>query len=53
MNKLSGALEQAPYDGIMGLAYPSLAIQGTTPIFDSLNKNGIISEPVFAFFISR
>ncbi|XP_020739485.2 pregnancy-associated glycoprotein 2-like isoform X1 [Odocoileus virginianus] len=52
MNKLSGALEQAPYDGIMGLAYPSLAILGTTPIFDNLNKNGIISEPVFAFFIS-
>nr|AAR88047.1 pregnancy-associated glycoprotein 5 [Odocoileus virginianus] len=52
MNKLSGALEQAPYDGIMGLAYPSLAILGTPPIFDNLNKNGIISEPVFAFFIS-
>ncbi|XP_043308300.1 pregnancy-associated glycoprotein 2-like [Cervus canadensis] len=52
MNQLSGALEHAPFDGIMGLAYPSLAIQGTTPIFDTLNKNGIISEPVFAFFIS-
>uniref|UniRef100_A0A8C6DX44 Peptidase A1 domain-containing protein n=1 Tax=Moschus moschiferus TaxID=68415 RepID=A0A8C6DX44_MOSMO len=52
MNQLSGALEHAPYDGIMGLAYPSLAIHGTTPIFDSLNKNGIISDPVFAFFIS-
>ena len=53
MNQLSGALEHASYDGIMGLAQPSLAIHGTTPIFANLNKNGIIPEPVFAFFISR
>ncbi|MXQ90771.1 hypothetical protein E5288_WYG016016 [Bos mutus] len=52
MNQLSGALEHASYDGIMGLAQPSLAIHGTTPIFDNLNKNRIIPEPVFAFFIS-
>ena len=53
LNHLNGALEHASYDGIMGLAYPSLTIHRTTPIFDNLNKNGIISEPVFAFFISR
>uniref|UniRef100_A0A452EX20 Peptidase A1 domain-containing protein n=1 Tax=Capra hircus TaxID=9925 RepID=A0A452EX20_CAPHI len=52
VNHLNGALEHASYDGIMGLAYPSLTIHRTTPIFDNLNKNGIISEPVFAFFIS-
>ncbi|XP_006042187.3 pregnancy-associated glycoprotein 2-like [Bubalus bubalis] len=52
MNQLSGALEHASYDGMMGLAHPSLAIHGTTPIFDNLNKNRIISEPGFAFFIS-
>ncbi|KAI4553192.1 hypothetical protein MJT46_016486 [Ovis ammon polii x Ovis aries] len=34
------------------IIYPSLAIHRTTLIFDNLNKNRIISEPVFAFFIS-
>ncbi|XP_040111881.1 pregnancy-associated glycoprotein 2-like [Oryx dammah] len=51
-NQSSGVLEQVPYDGILGLAYPDLAVQGTTPVFDNLKNHGIISEPVFAFYLS-
>ncbi|XP_055439341.1 pregnancy-associated glycoprotein 2-like isoform X2 [Bubalus kerabau] len=51
-NQSSGVLEQVPYDGILGLAYPSLAIQGTTPVFDNLKNREVISEPVFAFYLS-
>nr|XP_058926483.1 pregnancy-associated glycoprotein 2-like [Kogia breviceps] len=45
-------MEHAPFDGMLGLAYPSLAIQGTTPIFDTLRRRGLIPQPVFAFYLS-
>ncbi|XP_057583146.1 pregnancy-associated glycoprotein 2-like [Hippopotamus amphibius kiboko] len=46
-------LENTPFDGILGLAYPSLALERTTPVFDNLNIQGIISQPVFAFYLSN
>uniref|UniRef100_A0A8D0ZF76 Peptidase A1 domain-containing protein n=1 Tax=Sus scrofa TaxID=9823 RepID=A0A8D0ZF76_PIG len=45
-------LENAFFDGVLGLGYPSLAIQGTTPVFDNLRKQGQIPEPVFALYLS-
>ncbi|CAN0331261.1 unnamed protein product [Rangifer tarandus platyrhynchus] len=45
--------DNAPFDGILGLSYPSLAIPGTIPIFDKLKQQGSISEPVFAFYLSN
>ncbi|XP_060031732.1 pregnancy-associated glycoprotein-like, partial [Erinaceus europaeus] len=44
---------RAPFDGILGLAYPSLATEGTTPFFDTLWQQDLISENVFAFYLSR
>ena len=51
-NQSSGVLEQVPYDGILGLAYPSLARHEATPLFDNLKRQGVISQPVFAFYLS-
>nr|XP_058926482.1 pregnancy-associated glycoprotein 2-like [Kogia breviceps] len=45
-------MEHAPFDGILGLGYRSLAIQGTTPVFDNLKRRGQIIQPVFAFYLS-
>ncbi|XP_061057795.1 pregnancy-associated glycoprotein 2-like [Eubalaena glacialis] len=45
-------MQHAPFDGILGLGYPSLALRGTTPIFDNLKRRGLISQPVFAFYLS-
>ncbi|XP_057583959.1 pregnancy-associated glycoprotein 2-like [Hippopotamus amphibius kiboko] len=50
-NTLIG-FEKAPFDGIVGLGYPSLALQWTTPVFDNMKTQGIISQPVFAFYLS-
>ncbi|XP_003480741.2 pregnancy-associated glycoprotein 2 [Sus scrofa] len=50
--EISRTFEHAIFDGILGLAYPSLAIKGTTIIIDNLKKQDQISEPVFAFYLS-
>ena len=46
-------MECGPYDGILGFAYPSLPTDGTIPVFDNLNNQRVISQPVFAFYSSR
>ncbi|XP_005699870.2 PREDICTED: pregnancy-associated glycoprotein 2-like [Capra hircus] len=52
-NQIGGFLENSTYDGILGLAYPSLARHEATPLFDNLKRQGVISQPVFALFLSR
>ncbi|KAM5223986.1 pregnancy-associated glycoprotein-like [Hipposideros larvatus] len=46
------SLEHGDFDGILGLSYPSIALQGTTPVFDNLWKQGLISQKLFAFYLS-
>ncbi|XP_047630247.1 LOW QUALITY PROTEIN: pregnancy-associated glycoprotein 2-like [Phacochoerus africanus] len=50
--EIGRTFEHAVFDGILGLAYPSIAIKGTTTVIDNLKKQGQISEPVFAFYLS-
>ncbi|XP_057582762.1 pregnancy-associated glycoprotein 2-like [Hippopotamus amphibius kiboko] len=45
-------LDHVNFDGILGLGDPRLAHQGVTPVFDNLKKLGVISQPVFAFYLS-
>ncbi|NXC20311.1 PEPC protein, partial [Corythaeola cristata] len=43
----------ADFDGILGMAYPSLAVGGTpTPLQGMLQQNQL-AEPVFSFYFSR
>ncbi|XDB65873.1 hypothetical protein AB1E18_019183 [Capra hircus] len=44
--------EDVPFDGILGLGYPRPTVTGASPIFDNLMKQGVFSEPVFAFYLS-
>ncbi|KAM9763716.1 pregnancy-associated glycoprotein 1-like [Dama dama] len=45
--------EGMPFDGVLGLNYPNLSFTGGIPIFDNLKNHGAISEPVFAFYLSK
>ena len=45
--------EGAPFDGVLGLKYPNISVFGAIPIFDNLKNQGAISEPVFAFYLSK
>ncbi|XDC86166.1 hypothetical protein R6Z07F_017339 [Ovis aries] len=42
-----------PFDGVLGLNYPNMSSSGAIPIFDKLKNEGAISEPVFAFYLSK
>ncbi|XP_040111126.1 pregnancy-associated glycoprotein 1-like [Oryx dammah] len=42
-----------PFDGVLGLNYPNNSVIGAIPIFDNLKKQGAISEPIFAFYLSK
>ncbi|XP_040111871.1 pregnancy-associated glycoprotein 1-like [Oryx dammah] len=45
--------EDITFDGVLGLNYPNMSSSGAIPIFDKLKNEGAISEPVFAFYLSK
>lgn len=41
------------FDGILGLAYPSLSVDGLTPVMQALQEAGQLAAPRFAFWLSK
>lgn len=39
-------------DGILGLAYPGLAFGNDTPFFYNMWSRGLISQPIFSFYLN-
>ncbi|XP_065259436.1 pepsin A-like, partial [Emys orbicularis] len=42
----------APFDGILGLAFPSIASSGATPVFDNMLNGGLVSQDLFSVYLS-
>lgn len=43
----------AHFDGILGLGFPALAVDGVRPPLDALVDQGLLDKPVFSFYLNR
>ncbi|KAE8591647.1 hypothetical protein XENTR_v10018524 [Xenopus tropicalis] len=45
-------LYYSPFDGILGLAFPSIASSQATPVFDNMWSQGLIPQNLFSVYLS-
>ncbi|XP_064162212.1 renin-like [Anguilla rostrata] len=43
----------AKFDGVLGMGYPNVAIDGITPVFDRIINQHVLKEEVFSVYYSR
>lgn len=43
----------AKFDGVLGMGYPNVAIDGITPVFDGIMSQRVLKEEVFSIYYSR
>jgi hypothetical protein len=41
------------FDGILGMAFPSISVDGISPVFQTLVKQGKVESAVFAFYLGN
>ncbi|KAG7472594.1 hypothetical protein MATL_G00110440 [Megalops atlanticus] len=46
-------LYYSPFDGIMGLSYPTISASSATPVFDNMMKQGLVSQDLFSIYLTR
>ncbi|KAG8451069.1 hypothetical protein GDO86_003377 [Hymenochirus boettgeri] len=42
----------AQFDGILGLAYPSIAVSGATTVMQGMLQQNLLNQPMFGFYLS-
>jgi phytepsin len=43
----------AQFDGVLGLAFDSISVDHVTPIWYNLLAQGLVTQPLFAFWLNR
>ena len=43
----------ARFDGIMGMAWPAIAEDGVTPVFQNMISQNLVTKQMFGFYLDR
>ena len=47
------AFAMTKFDGILGLGYPALSVDGTETVFASMYRSGLLAAPLFSFYLQK